>query len=160
MMLIESDKRGSGNQIALTYSKQEERFYVPKNIHLIGTMNTADRSLSIVDYALRRRFSFINLFPNFNDSFKAFLNEKGISKKVISSIISKISSLNEEIENDDSLGDGFKIGHSYFCNPPKSGTDEKEWLSDIMNFEISPILNEYWFDNKDKAESLIENLNS
>ena len=160
MMLIEADKRGPNNQIALTYSKQEERFYVPKNVHLIGTMNTADRSLSIVDYALRRRFSFINLFPNFNDSFKAFLNEKGISKKVISSIISKISSLNEEIENDDSLGDGFKIGHSYFCNPPKSGTDEKEWLSDIMNFEISPILNEYWFDNKDKAESLIENLNS
>ena len=72
----------------------------------------------------------------------------------------KINSLNEEIENDDSLGDGFKIGHSYFCNIPKSGTNEKEWLSDIMNFEISPILNEYWFDNKDKAESLIENLNS
>ena len=95
MMLIEADKRGPNNQIALTYSKQEERFYVPKNVHLIGTMNTADRSLSIVDYALRRRFSFINLFPNFNDSFKAFLNEKGISKKVISSIISKLVSLSK-----------------------------------------------------------------
>ena len=160
MMLIEADKRGPNNQIALTYSKKEERFYVPKNVHLIGTMNTADRSLSIVDYALRRRFSFINLVPNFNDRFFAFLTEKGISKKVISSIVSKINSLNEEIENDDSLGDGFKIGHSYFCNTPKSGTNEKEWLSDIMNFEISPILNEYWFDNKDKAESLIENLNT
>ena len=160
MMLIEADKRGPDNQIALTYSKKEERFYVPKNVHLIGTMNTADRSLSIVDYALRRRFSFINLVPNFNDSFKAFLTEKGVSKKVISSIVSKINSLNEEIKNDDSLGDGFKIGHSYFCNTPKSGTNEKEWLSDVMNFEISPILNEYWFDNKDKAESLIENLNS
>lgn len=160
MMLIEADKRGPNNQIALTYSKKEERFYVPENVHLIGTMNTADRSLSIVDYALRRRFSFINLVPNFNDRFKAFLTEKGISKKVISSIVSKINSLNEEIENDDSLGDGFKIGHSYFCNTPKSGTNEKEWLSDVMNFEISPILNEYWFDNKDKAESLIENLNS
>ena len=160
MMLIEADKRGSKNQIALTYSKNGERFYVPKNIHLIGTMNTADRSLSIVDYALRRRFSFINLTPNFNNKFKEFLTDKGISKKIISSIISKVSSLNEEIENDDSLGDGFKIGHSYFCNTPKKGSDEKEWLSDIMNFEISPILNEYWFDNKDKAESLIENLNS
>ena len=160
MMLIEADKRGPNNQIALTYSKKEERFYVPENVHLIGTMNTADRSLSIVDYALRRRFSFINLVPNFNDRFKVFLTEKGISKKVISSIVSKINSLNEEIENDDSLGDGFKIGHSYFCNTPKSGTNEKEWLSDVMNFEISPILNEYWFDNKDKAESLIENLNS
>ena len=79
MMLIEADKRGPNNQIALTYSKQEERFYVPKNVHLIGTMNTADRSLSIVDYALRRRFSFINLFPNFNDSFKAFLTELALS---------------------------------------------------------------------------------
>ena len=160
MMLIEADKRGPNNQIALTYSKKEERFYVPENVHLIGTMNTADRSLSIVDYALRRRFSFINLVPNFNDKFEAYLSEKGVSKKLIASIISKISSLNEEIESDDSLGDGFKIGHSYFCNTPKSGTNEKEWLSDIMNFEISPILNEYWFDNKDKAESLIENLNS
>lgn len=160
MMLIEADKRGPNNQIALTYSKKEERFYVPKNVHIIGTMNTADRSLSIVDYALRRRFSFINLVPNFNDKFKTFLIEKGISKKTVSSIISKISSLNEEIESDDSLGDGFKIGHSYFCNTPETSIDEKEWLSDIMNFEISPILNEYWFDNKDKAESLIENLNS
>lgn len=159
MMLIEADKRGANNQIALTYSKEGERFYVPKNIHLIGTMNTADRSLSIVDYALRRRFSFINLVPNFNDKFKEFLIDRGISKKLISSIVSKISSLNEEIENDDSLGEGFKIAHSYFCNTPKKGTDEKEWLSDIMNFEISPILNEYWFDNKDKAESHIENLN-
>ena len=160
MMLIEADKRGPNNQIALTYSKQEERFYVPKNVYLIGTMNTADRSLSIVDYALRRRFSFINLVPNFNNKFEAFLTKKGISKKVISSIVSKINSLNEEIVNDDSLGDGFKIGHSYFCNTPKNKAKEKEWLSDIMNFEISPILNEYWFDNKDKSESLINNLNS
>lgn len=160
MMLIEADKRGPDNQISLTYSKKEERFYVPKNIYIIGTMNTADRSLSIVDYALRRRFSFINLIPNFNDKFESFLSKNGISKKIIASIISKITTLNEEIENDDSLGDGFKIGHSYFCNIPKSGTSEKDWLNDIINFEISPILYEYWFDNKDKAESLIENLNS
>ena len=160
MMLIEADKRGAKNKIALTYSKKGDRFYVPKNIYLIGTMNTADRSLSIVDYALRRRFSFINLTPNFNDRFKGFLIDRGISKKTISSIISKINPLNEEIESDHSLGDGFKIGHSYFCNTPKDGTDEKEWLSDIINFEISPILNEYWFDNKDRAESNIDNLNS
>ena len=104
MMLIEADKRGAKNKIALTYSKKGDRFYVPKNIYLIGTMNTADRSLSIVDYALRRRFSFINLTPNFNDRFKDFLMDRGISKKTISSIISKINSLNEEIESDDSLG--------------------------------------------------------
>ena len=83
MMLIEADKRGPDNQISLTYSKKEERFYVPKNIYIIGTMNTADRSLSIVDYALRRRFSFINLIPNFNDKFESFLSKNGISKKLL-----------------------------------------------------------------------------
>ena len=148
------------NALSLKLPYSKTIFSVPNNLDIIGTMNTADRSLSIVDYALRRRFSFINLIPNFNDKFESFLSKNGISKKIIASIISKITTLNEEIENDDSLGDGFKIGHSYFCNIPKSGASEKDWLNDIINFEISPILYEYWFDNKDKAESLIENLNS
>ena len=157
MMLIEADKRGESNSITLTYSSGEQKFYVPKNIYLIGTMNTADRSLSIVDYALRRRFSFIDLRPNFGDNFTSYLKSQGLSSHIISKILSKVEIINTEVKNDDTLGEGFLIGHSYFCGY-KDSYDEDKWLSNILEYEIFTTLKEYWFDNTDKVNSLIESL--
>lgn len=149
MMLIEADKRGEKHAITLTYSKANEKFYVPDNLYIIGTMNTADRSLTIVDYALRRRFAFIKMNPNFGEEFISFLASKGVSKEIIQTIVDKMKMLNEIILNDDSLGEGFEIGHSYFCSY-KSG-DQKKWFENVIKYEIIPLIDEYWFDDKELA---------
>lgn len=148
MMLIESDKRGERNSITLTYN-QSERFYVPDNLYIIGTMNTADRSLTIVDYALRRRFAFIKMRPNYGNPFSSLLKTQGIPDEIVNTIISKMSKINEIIVNDESLGEGFEIGHSYFCSF-KSG-DHRKWYDSVIRYEILPLIDEYWFDDKDLA---------
>ena len=148
-MLIETDKRGERNAITLTYSKADEKFYVPDNLYIIGTMNTADRSLTIVDYALRRRFAFIKMNPNFGEEFISFLVSKGVTKEIIQAIVDKMRMLNEIILNDDSLGEGFEIGHSYFCSY-KSG-DQKKWFENVIKYEIIPLIDEYWFDDRELA---------
>ena len=154
MMLIETDKRGK-YKVHLTYSEKDDApFFVPENLYLIGTMNTADRSLSIVDYALRRRFRFITLKPEFNQRFIEFLNSQGFSTKFLDEIISKITALNETIKSDKNLGEGFEIGHSFFCNH-KNNKSEKEWFTDIIKHEIKPLLEEYWFDDRDKCETQV-----
>ena len=143
LMLIEKGYRGES--IELAYNKQP--FAVPKNIYLIGMMNTADRSLAMIDYALRRRFAFFPMSPGFDK--ESFRNE--ISKSTderVSKVIEAVKKLNEEISKDDSLGDGFCIGHSYFCDPKPN----KDWIDNIVKYEICPMLEEYWFDNKSKAE--------
>lgn len=152
MMLIEADKRGEKFAIKLTYAEDEEdRFYVPENMHIIGTMNTADRSLAIVDYALRRRFAFINLQPEYGNTFRSFLSGKGLSSGLIDHICSSVSKLNEKINTDINLGNGFQIGHSYFCTF-NNGEDENMWWNEILNFEIKPLLEEIWFDDLSKVE--------
>jgi len=156
MMLIESDKRGKYS-VPLTYSdKDDAPFSVPENLYLIGTMNTADRSLAIVDYALRRRFRFVTLNPKFNSRFKDFLNSKGISKDFVQEISSKLNLLNEKIKSDKNLGQGFLIGHSFFCIT--NTKNEKEWFKDIVKFEISPLLEEYWFDDIEKVNKEVDML--
>lgn len=156
MMLIEPDKRGK-YKIPLTYSdKDDALFSVPENLYLIGTMNTADRSLAIVDYALRRRFRFITLEPKFNNKFKKLLSSKGFTTGFIDKITTKIIQLNDIIKSDKNLGPGFQIGHSFFCN---SNTDnETKWFEDIVKFEIKPLLEEYWFDDIERVDKEIENL--
>lgn len=156
MMLIEADKRGEKNKIKLAYSSNEH-FFIPDNLYIIGTMNTADRSLTIVDYALRRRFAFIKMKPKYNEQFEAFLLKKGISKEIIISITNKMTALNNIIDADESLGDGFEIGHSYFCSY-KSGEHNK-WLSNVFKYEIIPLIEEYWFDDQqlvDEYSSIIK----
>ena len=118
MMLIETDKRGPANAIPLTYSSDhDDTFYVPDNLHIIGMMNTADRSLAMVDYALRRRFTFVTLKPAFKtDEFRSFLVRKQAESDVINTIISRMSALNDQIcAVKNNLGPGFMIGHSFFC---------------------------------------------
>jgi 5-methylcytosine-specific restriction protein B len=157
MMLIEHDKRGEEFAIPLTYSKDYQiTFYIPKNLYLIGTMNTADRSLALVDYALRRRFSFIDLQPVYDDRFSEFLRRNKVNETIIKKIVNGITSLNIVIANDSNLGRGFTIGHSYFCNILSN--PDVDWYNKIIESEIAPLLNEYWFDNEDKAKQTIENL--
>lgn len=156
MLLIEKDKRGPEHAVALTYSHGlENRFYIPSNVYIIGTMNTADRSLAIVDYALRRRFAFIDVVPTFNQKFKNELINKGVDEAIVEIIQLKVTKLNKKITSD--LGKGFQIGHSYFCNIP-DGTGDDIWFYNIIHNEIGPLLKEYWFDNEEIAELEIESL--
>lgn len=149
-MLIESDKRDE--ELILLYSG--ERFSVPRNIYIVGMMNTADRSLAILDYALRRRFAFYNMQPAFHTTkFKKLL--KAINNTELESVINCIEGLNKEIVQDDMLGNGFVIGHSYFGNIECIDKDE---LSNIIEFEIIPMLEEYWFDEPSKINVWSEKL--
>ncbi|TXJ61833.1 AAA family ATPase [Brachyspira aalborgi] len=154
-MLIENDKRGEEYALELVY-KDDEKFFVPENLYIIGLMNTADRSLAMLDYALRRRFIFIDIEPAFNKpQFKNDLENKNIDKDLINKIIEKFIKLNETIKSDKTLGKGYTIGHSYFCNRKNLNKEDYE---DIINYEIAPTLREYWFDNEDKAEKEIKEL--
>lgn len=153
-MLIEGDKRGPRNKLQLLYSR--ELFYVPDNVHLIGMMNTADRSLAMLDYALRRRFAFFDLKPGFgSDGFVAY--RRGLANPKFDSLISCVERLNEAIAADESLGDGFCIGHSYFCGMgPDDVSDAK--LSVIVEYELIPMLREYWFDDSSRVREWVDSL--
>lgn len=160
MVLIEPDKRGSDYAIPLTYSEEGERFYVPANLHLLGLMNTADRSLAMVDYALRRRFRFVDLKPQFSHpGFAASLQTLGAPAELVDRIISRMTRLNEKVAADTkNLGPGFAIGHSFFC-PTGPGTKlDDDWYRLVIQYEIAPLLREYWFDRSKQAEDWIREL--
>ena len=154
MMLIEPDKRGKEHAIPLAYSQDaDERFYIPENLHLIGMMNTADRSLAMVDYALRRRFRFITLRPEFSsDVFGEFLANAGAKPELVKKIVARMNALNEVIAADTkNLGPGYQIGHSYFC--PRNGVEpDDDWYRRVIESEIVPLIQEYWFDNEQKVK--------
>ena len=152
MMLIEKDKRGE--KIKLLYSN--EWFTVPQNVRIIGMMNTADRSLALMDYALRRRFAFFDFAPAFpSEGFKNYLAEKNSPK--LESLITAVESLNNTISADESLGDGFRIGHSYFCT---DGEITDEWLKSVVEYEVIPLIKEYWFDEPTKVRDWSATLRS
>lgn len=159
MMLIEPDKRGARFAMPLTYSTSiERRFYVPQNVYLIGLMNTADRSLAMVDYALRRRFMFFDLEPGFNASgFQLLLQQRGASSELISKIRSRMIGLNEQISSNPHLGRGFRIGHSYFC-PGEQTTANDTWYRAVISSEIAPLIEEYWSDQSETVTRMIEEL--
>ena len=144
LMLIETDKRGK--EVRLLY--QDEQFAVPDNIYLIGMMNTADRSLAMIDYALRRRFSFFDMEPAFeNTGFKEYQSK--VANKKFDNMIQAVIDLNHAISLDESLGNGFRIGHSYFCS--NNVVDDK-WLNSLIEYELLPLIKEYWFDEPSKVE--------
>ena len=158
LMLIENDKRGMEWSVALAYGDDSEeddgqetsnpsilrRFFVPENVYIIGMMNTADRSLAMIDYALRRRFSFFEMKPAFDsEGFREY--QKAIGNAKFDALIKTIKELNGIIEKDPALGSGFRIGHSYFCNKKPDEVSE-DWMKRIVKYEIVPLLQEYWFD--------------
>ena len=146
LMLIENDYRGK--KLTLAYNGMP--FSVPENLYIIGMMNTADRSLAMIDYALRRRFSFFEMEPGFKtEGFKK--HQEAQNSEKLDKLIDKIEELNDAISEDSSLGKGFMMGHSYFCfNEHNVCTDER--LRMIVNYDIIPTLEEYWFDNKTEFE--------
>lgn len=120
-------------------------------------MNTADRSLAMIDYALRRRFSFFDIKPGFNtDGFKS--KQRVLNNSKYDNLVSRIVELNNDISNDDSLGIGFEIGHSYLCYKQIQDVTDK-WLYAVVNFDIIPLLDEYWFDNRTLVRNWSEKLN-
>ena len=142
LMLIENSYRGK----PVTLSSNGESFTVPKNLYVIGMMNTADRSLAMIDYALRRRFSFIELEPGFEtEGFKAY--QKGLGNEILDKLVAVVERLNEEIKNDSSLGKGFCIGHSYFCGLKNPKDCTVSWMREVVEYDILPMLEEYWFDS-------------
>lgn len=153
-MLIENDKRG----VALQLLYSDEKFAVPKNVYIIGMMNTADRSLAMLDYALRRRFAFFEMKPGFEtDGFREY--RMAIDNEKFNKLINCVESLNQVISTDESLGEGFCIGHSYFCNLSADSMDEQT-LSGIVEYELVPLLKEYWFDEPLKVKDWSNNLRS
>ena len=153
-MLIESDKRGPKNKLQLLYSR--ELFYVPRNVHIIGMMNTADRSLAMLDYALRRRFAFVELRPAFDsDGFREYCS--GLDNPRFEALVREVESLNRAIADDESLGEGFCIGHSYFCNMEADSCTDAA-LASIVDYELIPMLKEYWFDEPGKVREWSDRL--
>jgi hypothetical protein len=155
MLLIESDKRGQVWKTRLAYASDDEPdFYVPDNLFILGMMNTADRSLSLVDYALRRRFAFVAMTPLYGSSkFRSHLEQQGIPGDTVTRITSGMAALNQEIEADrTNLGPGFRIGHSFFT-PSKPVDDPSAWHRRVVETEIHPLLEEYWFDAPEKADT-------
>ena len=154
MLLIENDKRSSDWAARLAYADEDaEPFYVPENVFLLGMMNTADRSLSLVDYALRRRFAFVSLKPGFTSSgFGEHLRARGAPPAVISAVIQGMQELNAAIAEDKvNLGPGFQIGHSFFT-PADGQSVGTNWFRRVVDTEIRPLLEEYWFDAPERAE--------
>ena len=153
MVLIENDKRDA--KWAMPLASGRLPFYVPTNVNIMGLMNTADRSLAVVDYALRRRFAFVDLKPKLDSpKFRAHLERTGVQSSMVDMLISRIDALNADIVSDvTNLGPGFAIGHSFFCTGPADSEDGPGWYTRIIRTEIVPLLREYWFDAPDKVKS-------
>lgn len=146
LTLLERDKRSPEHSLRLTYTRGSgETIFIPENLHVIGTMNLADRSLSLMDFAFRRRFGFLTLKPEFNQAWDSWLATFGVSKSSRLKIKSGMESLNQEISSDQNLGSSYAIGHSFFT-PTTDVSNEKSWLELVIDSEIKPTLEEYWFD--------------
>lgn len=156
LTLLEEDKRKEDEAIELAYRREAgERVYIPKNLFVIGTMNIADRSLALVDLALRRRFAFVSLTTQLNERWKSWCRtQANIEEELIAEIERLVTELNDEIEADRSLGAQFRIGHSYVT--PSQGKkigDARAWFRQVVETEIGPLLEEYWYDNLDRAQA-------
>lgn len=153
LMLIEADKRGEG--LRLLY--KNEMFSVPQNVRIIGLMNTADRSLAVLDYALRRRFGFFPMAPGFtSDGYRRWQQSVGSSS--LDALVEIVRQLNKVIADDPALGKGFTIGHSFLHSTAPDA--DGEWLNSVVEDELVPLIEEYWFDNPDAAEEWSNRLRS
>ena len=142
----------------MTYSESAaETFHLPENLYFIGTMNTADRSLAMVDYALRRRFSFVTLQPELDSkAFGQWLKGRGAGDGLVDRIKRRVGEVNKVIAQERDLGPGFQIGHSFFC-PPEGTAPDEPWFREVVHGEIRPLLEEY-FESRDKVDSLVGEL--
>lgn len=162
LTLLEADKRSPRDAVELCYpdEKGERRVHVPENLHVIGTMNIADRSLALVDLALRRRFAFVTLEPNLGEAWGDWVvREGGLDPKLVEDIRRRITDLNNRIAGDSRLGSQFRIGHSYVTPTHRlEAGAPKDWFRQVVETEIGPLLEEYWFDAPDDASKAIQQL--
>ena len=161
LTLLEVDKRTPNEALELSYRESDgERVFIPDNLYVIGTMNIADRSLALVDLALRRRFAFIDLEPEFGEPWRTWVqSQHGIGSEVLVEIEKRLIALNEDISVDTSLGPQFRVGHSYVTPPSGiSINNAYEWFRQVVKTEIGPLLDEYWFDDLDKSRKARERL--
>jgi 5-methylcytosine-specific restriction protein B len=161
IMLLEADKRGKEHSLTPLYRNTEgERLHIPANLYVIGTMNIADRSLALVDYALRRRFAFVTLEPQFDSSlYRTWLKSRGMPESLIQLIVTRMKALNTRISEDPQLGEAFCVGHSFFCPTGKDFSSlDTSWYAEVVRTEIKPLLEEYWYDAREKARAACEEL--
>ena len=157
LLLLEADKRGSAHALRLPYAPPEApRFFVPENLCVIGTLNLADRSLAPLDYALRRRFAFVRLRPQFGPALQALLETQGVPAALAETLLTRMRALNQAIADDPDLGPDFELGHSYFCQPPAG--DPAAWLRLIVEQEIGPLLADYWREQPAVAKAQLRKL--
>jgi 5-methylcytosine-specific restriction protein B len=155
LTLLEADKRVEAEALALSYRRfPGERVYIPSNLYVIGTMNTADRSLALVDLAFRRRFAFEELEPTFGQPWREWVSEYcGLNTEFLEDIERRVTNLNRQIADDRNLGRQFCVGHSYVTPPPgEAMPDGRQWFRRVAEKEISPLLDEYWFDSPETAQ--------
>lgn len=160
LTLLESDKRSQDEAIELAYRGDAgERVFIPDNLYVIGTMNIADRSLALVDLALRRRFAFVTLKPMLNDSWEEWCSHAGLGGDELARIRRLMTKLNSDIASDSTLGAQFRIGHSY-VTPARGETidDARSWFRRVVETDIGPLLQEYWFDSPEKASESTQRL--
>lgn len=160
LTLLEADKRSPDEALSLCYyekGKENEKFHIPDNMYVIGTMNLADRSLAMVDLALRRRFAFFDLEPMFNEAWLAHVGGKGIDDSWGRKIQERVNGLNAVLEKDRALGPQYRVGHS-FLTPKDPVSNVSLWFEAVIETEIQPLLNEYWFDSPEKVRKAVEDL--
>lgn len=159
LTLLENTKRTRADAIELAYRKLPgEKVHVPENVHIIGTMNIVDRSLAMVDLALRRRFAFVTLEPTLNQAWSDWCRDRDLPDEVISLIRSRMVALNEAIAQDRSLGPQFRVGHSYVTPAEETVSEPHAWFAEVIDTEIGPLLEEYWFDAPERAQAAIASL--
>ncbi|MFC6221960.1 AAA family ATPase [Hymenobacter artigasi] len=159
LLLLEADKRGPAHALRLPYAPPDApKFFVPDNLYVIGTLNLADRSLSPLDYALRRRFAFVALGPQFGPPLRQQLAARQVPADLIEQLCTRMATLNQTIADDPELGPDFAIGHSYFCQPPARPEQAAAWLRLIFEQEIGPLLTDYWREQPATAATQLRKL--
>ncbi|WP_332874866.1 AAA family ATPase [Hymenobacter psoromatis] len=159
LLLLEPDKRGPAHALRLPYAPPDApRFFVPDNLYVIGTLNLADRSLAPLDYALRRRFAFVALRPQFGAPLRQLLAANQVPAELINLLTERLVALNQVIAADPELGPDFEIGHSYFCAPPTPPAAAGAWLRLIFEQEIGPLLADYWREQPEQAAAQLRKL--
>lgn len=162
LTLLEHDKRNAECALNLAYPRDGEgAYHLPENLYLIGTMNLADRSIALVDMALRRRFAFFDLEPEYNDAWREFVTGRGYDESVVDRIAERMTQLNDVITRDPNLGKDYCIGHSYFTPRAVAEAGEsfsEKWFQRVVRFEIAPLLAEYWFDKPQQVQDQLRAL--
>jgi 5-methylcytosine-specific restriction protein B len=164
LTLLEEDKRKEEEALFLCHQDSAEPLpvYIPENLHVIGTMNIADRSLALVDYALRRRFAFVTLVPCFDNRWLDWMthaDKAAMPREIALQIAQKMNALNERIASDTLLGQAYAVGHSYVTTD-KRIENPHNWFLSIVETELEPLLKEYWFDNHSEVKDAVAELKS